>query len=179
MVPPAGEVALGRLCCVSDGLWRTLSWQQNQGRLPSLPTRLNQRLVGMWSSSHSGTQPWLTPLLHAALSALCCHHWTGRCTAGQGRFRPGVDQGTLCLSECPHTDWEERSLFLSPCFFLSFFLLFSLSISSHISLSSHPLLSFYLSSLSPSPSFFRLVLEPWASFICETASSNSLLTPRA
>lgn len=41
-VPPAGEVALEQLCCVSDWPLHTLSWQQSKGGSPTLPAPLSQ-----------------------------------------------------------------------------------------------------------------------------------------
>lgn len=42
-VPPAGEVALKQLCCVSDWPLHALSWQQTKGGSPGLPAPLSQR----------------------------------------------------------------------------------------------------------------------------------------
>lgn len=41
--PPAGEVALMQLCCVSDWPLHALSWQQSEGGSPGLPVPFNQK----------------------------------------------------------------------------------------------------------------------------------------
>lgn len=59
-VPPAGEVALKQLCCVSDWPLHTLSWQESRGGSPGLPAPLS-----LSPSSHFPIQaPSLTLASH-------------------------------------------------------------------------------------------------------------------
>lgn len=68
--PPAGEVALMQLCCVSDWPLHALSWQQSKGGSPGLPAPLNQKALAASLSCTSKFDSALASHLHPAKTSL-------------------------------------------------------------------------------------------------------------
>lgn len=68
--PPAGEVALLQLCCVSDWPLHALSWQQSKGGSPGLPAPLNQKALAAPLSCTSKFDSALASHLHPAKTSL-------------------------------------------------------------------------------------------------------------